>query len=45
MADKNYKKEPEKFKILEDLEEAEKIIQQFDEEKIEIFSPKKNSGE
>ena len=45
MADKKNEKEPEKFKILEDLEEAEKIIQQFDEEKNEIFSPQKNSGE
>jgi hypothetical protein len=45
MADKNNEKEPEKIKILEDLEEAEKIIQQYDEEKIEIFSPQKNSGE
>ncbi len=45
MADKNNEKEPEKFKILEYLEEAEKIIQQFDEEKIEILSLKKNSGE
>ena len=45
MADKTNEKKPEKFKILEDLEEAEKIIQQFNEEKIEIFSLKKNSGE
>ncbi len=42
MADNNNKKQPEKIKILEDLEEAEKIIQQFDEEKIEINPPQKN---
>ena len=42
MADNNNEKQPEKIKILEDLEEAEKIIQQFDEEKIKINPPQKN---
>jgi hypothetical protein len=42
MADKNKEKQPEKIKILKDLEEAEKIIQQLDEEKIEINPPQKN---
>lgn len=42
MADNNNEKQPEKIKILEDLEEAEKIIQQLDEEKIKINPPQKN---